>query len=148
MNKLHAVLLGVALLLPFLGGCDPKVASATEGIEIVSVKLDDWTNPEDGKVYVVALPTWKNNGKEAVRQVSFLASINGNEVDQPKNDLKEPQYNNEVVEPGTTVTPTDVPGDGVILGEKEKLKDLKVEDVVIQAIASPENHVSPKQSDA
>jgi hypothetical protein len=148
MNKLHAVLLGVALLLPLLGGCNTKVAEATAGIEIVSVKLDDWTNPEDGKVYVVALPTWKNNGKEAVRQVSFLAAIDGKDVDQPKNDLKKPHYNNEVVEPGTTVTPSQVPDDGVVLGEKEKLKDIKAEDVVIKAIASTENYVPPKKADA
>lgn len=148
MNKVHAVLLGIALLLPFLGGCDPKVANATAGIEVVSVRLDDWTNPEDGKVYVVALPTWKNNGKEAVRQVTFLASIEGKDVEQPKNDPKKPHYNNEVVEPGTTVTPSQVPDDGVVLGEKEKLKDIKVEDVVITPIASTENHVPPKEADA
>lgn len=148
MNKLHAVLLGAVLLLPLFGGCNPKVAEATAGIEIVSVKLDDWTNPADGKVYVVALPTWKNNGKEAVRQVTFYAAIDGKDIEQPKNDLGKPQYNNEVVEPGTTVTPCNVPDDGVVLGEKEKLKDIKVEDVMVKAIASTENHVPSKKSDA
>ena len=148
MNKLHAVLLGIALLMPFVAGCNPEAVAATEGIEVVSIKLEDWKNPEDGKTYVVALPTWKNNGKAAVRQVMFVAAIEGKDVDQPKNDLKEPQYNNEVVEPGTTVTPTNVPGDGVILGEKETLKDIKAEDVVIRAFASPKSDSSTKKSDA
>ncbi len=147
MNKLQSMLLGIALVLPIVAGCDPQVAAASDGIEVVSVKLNDWTDPKDGKVYVVALPTWKNNGKEAVKQVTFLASIDGKDVEQPKNDLSAPQYNNEVVEPGTTVTPSNVPEDGVILGEKEKLKEVKAEDVVIRAIASPKSYTPPAKKD-
>jgi hypothetical protein len=148
MNKLKAVLLGIAIVLPILiAGCDPGVAQATEGIEIVSVKLADWTNPKDGKVYVVALPTWKNNGKEAVRQVTFLASVKGEEVNQPKNDLDSPQFYGSPVEPGTIVEPTRTPEDGVVLGEKEAFKDLTPESVEVKAFASHKDYVPPKKSD-
>ncbi|MBC8066257.1 MAG: hypothetical protein H7Y17_15610 [Chlorobia bacterium] len=148
MNKLNAVLLGTVLSLTILTvGCDPKAAAASSGIEIVSIKLDDWTNPKDGKVYVVALPTWKNNGKEDVRQVTFMAAIKGEEATQPKNDLSEPQFYGGVVEPGTTVEPKRVPEDGVVIGEKETFKELTADSVEISAIASGTDYVPPKKSD-
>jgi len=149
MRKLKAVLLGIAIVLPILvAGCDPGVAQATEGIEIVSVKLEDWTNPKDGKVYVVAMPTWKNNGQGAVRQVTFMASLKGEEAAQPKNDLDAPQYFGGPVEPGTTVEPKRIPEDGVVLGEKDGLKDLTSDSVELRAIASDKDYVPPAKSDA
>lgn len=145
MHKFKAVLLGLALVVPaIMAGCDPATVSATEGIEIVSVDLKDWKNPADGKTYVVAMPTWKNNGKDAVRQVAFEAQIEGlKDEDQPKNDIEEPQFYGAVVEPGTTVTPSHVPEEGIVLGEKEKLKDLDPQKVKVQAIASPKDFVPP-----
>lgn len=144
MNRLHAVLLGIVLLLSIVGtGCDPKVAAASNGIEVVSVKLEDWTNPKDGKVYVVALPTWKNNGKEAVRQVTFVAAIKGDESVQPPNQPEEPQFYGAIVEPGTTVEPKRVPEEGVVLGEKDALKDLKADSVEMKALFASENEYVP-----
>lgn len=148
MNKTHAVLLGIALLLPIVGtGCDPKVAAATEGIEVVSVKLEDWKDPKDGKVYVVALPTWKNNGKDAVRQVTFVAEIKGDKATQPKNEPAEPQFFGAPVENGTTVEPKRIPEDGVVLGEKENLKEVTADSVEVKAFASDKDYVPPKKSD-
>ncbi len=150
MNRLHAVLLGIVLLLSIVGtGCDPKVAAASNGIEVVSVKLEDWTDPKDGKVYVVALPTWKNNGKDAVRQVTFVAAIKGDESVQPKNQPEEPQFYGAIVEPGTTVEPKRVPEEGVVLGEKDALKDLKADSVEVKALlASDKEYIPAKKSDA
>lgn len=148
MNKTHAVLLGIALLLPIAGtGCDPKVAAMNEGIEVVSVKLEDWTDPKDGKVYVVALPTWKNNGKDAVRQVTFVAAIKGDEAKQPSTQPEEPQFYGAPVEPGTTIEPKRIPEDGVVIGEKEVLKDIKPEAVEVKAFASDKDYVPTKKSD-
>ena len=147
MNKVNAVLLGIVLLLSIAGiGCDPQVAAASSGIEVVSVKLEDWTNPEDGKVYVVAMPTWKNNGKAAVRQVTFTAAIKGDESVQPSNQSDEPQFHGAAIEPGTTIEPDQVPDEGVILGEKEALKNLKPEAVEILAIASEKDYVPDQKS--
>lgn len=147
MNKMHAVLLGIALLLPIVGtGCDPKVVAMNEGIEVVSVKLEDWTDPKDGKVYVVALPTWKNNGKEAVRQVTFMAAIKGDEAKQPAQPA-EPQFYGAPVEPGTTIEPKRVPEDGVVLGEKDVLKDIKSDAVEMKGFASDKDYVPTKKSD-
>jgi len=111
-----------------------------------TVKLEDWTNPKDGKVYVVAMPTWKNNGKEAVRQVMFAAAIKGDNAQQPKNDTDSPQFFGGTVEPGTTIEPKRVPEDGVVLGEKEALQDLKADSVEMTAIASDKDYVPPKGS--
>ncbi len=148
MNKMHGVLLGITLLLSLVNtGCDPKVAASSEGIEVVSVKLEDWTNPTDNKVYVVALPTWKNSGKDAVRQVTFLASIKGDGVEQPKNDTQEPQFYGQAIEPGTTVEPKRIPEDGVVLGEKNQLKSLEPESIEMKAIASDKEYVPPIKKD-
>jgi len=145
--KTKLLLLACLALALLAEGCNPKVVEATEGIEIVSVKLADWENPKDGKTYVVALPTWKNNGKVAVEQVTFSASLENHEK-QPANDLSEPQYYGGPVEPGTQVEPKRVPDDGVILGEKSNLANLKESDVVITPIASSEPYKPEKKSDA
>lgn len=147
MNKVHAVLLGIVLLLSIVGvGCDPQVAAASSGIEVVSVKLEDWTNPEDGKVYVVAMPTWKNSGEVAFRQVTFTAAIKGDESVQPHDQSDEPQFHGAAIEPGTIVEPKQVPDEGVILGDKEALKDLEPEAVEILAIASEKEYVPTQKS--
>jgi hypothetical protein len=144
MHKIKAVLLGLALTVPaVMAGCDPAVASATEGIEIVSVDLKDWKNPADGKEYLVAMPTWKNNGKDAVRQVTFVAEIQGEEAQQPTIDPTEPQFYGAIVEPGTQVDPQRIPEDGVVLGEKDHFKDLDPSKVKIRPFASPNEFVPP-----
>ncbi len=147
MNKINAVLLSIALFLPIVIGCRPEEVAATEGIEVVSVKLEDWTNPKDGKQYVVALPTWKNNGKEPVRQVSFWPELKGMEWKEPEGFNEGPTYYGDAVEPGTTVEPVKTPQDGVVLGSKDEFKELKAEDVTMTAVASPEKYEPPTKSD-
>jgi|GEM_PF-6859653 len=151
MNKLHAVLLGIVIFLPvFLTGCDP---SKTPQIDVVSVKLEDWKNPKDGMTYVVALPTWKNAGNDAVRQVAFMADIKGaKEKAAEPAEPAEPQFYGAIVEPGTTVTPQRIPEDGVVLGVKEDLEKkygpLDPSKVEVVGFGSIEDYKPPVKKDA
>lgn len=148
MNKLNAILLGIALFLPMLFvGCDP---TKSPQIDVVSVKLEDWKNPKDGLTYVVALPTWKNGGSVALRQASFFAAIKGSNDQLPTAD--EPQFYGAIVEPGTTVTPQRIPEDGVVLGVKEDLEKkygpLDPSKVEIGGIASVDDYNPPTKKEA
>lgn len=145
--KLIALTTWILTMIAF-SGCNPATVAATDGIEIVSVRLEDWRNPADGESYLVALPTWRNSGTEAVQQVTFMATVDRVEAQQPKNDPKEPHYFGSPVEPGTEVKPTRVPEDGVVLGKSEELKNLRPEEVQVRAIASTDKFVPPKASDA
>ncbi|MBN9501664.1 MAG: hypothetical protein BGO01_15675 [Armatimonadetes bacterium 55-13] len=154
MNKLKAVLLGLALFLPiFLYGCDPVHAAAASAVKVTSVKVEEWKNPKDGETYLVALPTWKNDGEVAVRQVMFVAGLKGGQegsftTEQPK----EPQFYGAIVEPGTTITPQRVPEDGVILGNKKDLEEkygkIDSDRVEVEGIGSPDEFVPEHKSNA
>jgi len=148
MNKLNAILLGIALFLPFVVGCDP---ATTPAISVTEVKLHDWTDPKDGKIYVVAMPTWKNDGKVAIRQAMFSADIKDAKGFKPK-ESAEPQFHGAIVEPGTTVTPQQVPEEGVILGVKKELEDqfgkLDESRVEVEGLGSTEEYKPPTNSDA
>jgi hypothetical protein len=148
MNKVKAILLGIALFLPiFLAGCDPSQGGISQ-ITVTSVKLEDWTDPKDGQVYLVALPTWKNDGKEAVRQVLFVAELKDAKDFKPV-DPKEPQFYGAIVEPGTTVTPQRIPEDGVILGVKKDLEDkygpIDASKVEVEGLGSPQEYKPEKE---
>lgn len=148
MNKLNAILLGIAIFLPFFAGCDPAHAP---NIKVTSVKLEDWKDPKDGNVYVVALPTWTNAGNDAVRQVVFVAAIKGDGSYVSK-EPAEPQFYGAIVEPGTTVKPERVPEDGVILGVKKELEEkhgkLDEDQVEVKGFGSSQDYTPKPKSDA
>ncbi|MCC7230119.1 MAG: hypothetical protein IT203_06975 [Fimbriimonadaceae bacterium] len=154
MKKLNAVLLGTAIMIPWVvNGCNPEVAEATQGIEVVSVRLEDWKNPEDGKTYIVAMPTWRNNGSSPVRQATFFAHIDGlDEKLQSNDEPKEPQFFGGIADTGVTVTPAKVPQEGVVLGVKEDIEKalgkLKPEAVQVEAVGSTKDFVPPQGSGA
>jgi len=148
MNKLNAILLGIALFLPLLVGCNGPLET---DIKVTSVKLQDWKDPKDGYVYLVALPTWTNGGKEAVRQVAFVANIKDAEA-YASPEPKEPQFYGAIVEPGTTVKPERIPEDGVILGVKQELEEkygkLDADRIEMVGFGSAEEYKPKSQTDA
>jgi hypothetical protein len=142
-----ACLLGIASIAAVVG-CDP---SKTASVEVVSVDVHDWTSPTDGKTYVVAAPTWRNNGPGIVRTVMMVASFR--KADGTLETLfepKKPLYYGSDVEKGTEVKPVREPEDVLILGEKEALTkkygELTKENVVVEAIGSEEKYEEEKEN--
>jgi hypothetical protein len=132
-----ACLVGIASVAA-LCGCD---ASKMAAIEIVSVDVHDWTNPKDGKTYIVAAPTWKNTGPAVARSVTMVATLktaDGKEV--TLNEPTKPLFYGGQVEPGTEVKPTRTPEDVLVLGEKDELTKkygaITKDNVTVQAMGS------------
>ena len=144
MNRPLAILSGLALIALAIAGCASDSLAKLTDVEIVSVRLAEWTDPDTGKVYAVAMPTWKNAGTQDIRQVIFAASVKGKESASGI-EPKEPQFYGAIVEPGTVVESHRVPEDGVILGEKTELGEIAPENVEMTGIGSSEQYVPPQQ---
>ena len=144
MNRPLAILTGLGILATAIAGCANESLSKLTDVEIVSVRLADWRDPDSGKVFVVAMPKWKNAGTQDIQQVIFAANVKGKEGTTGR-EPHEPQFYGTVVEPGTTVESHRVPEDGVILGEKSDLVEIAPEDVEMPGIGSSEPYVPPRQ---
>lgn len=144
MKKVASVLLGLAIFGPLYLGCSNS--NSLSMVEVQSVKLEDWVDPKDGKTYLVAMPTWKNSGSQDIRQATFAASTRRGGETIPSLEPRGPQFFGGVVEPGTVVQPVRIPEDGVVLGEKKDLSEVRPEDVEIVALGSTEDYIPPNQS--
>ena len=134
MKRALLALASLALGLLIVNGCShderPDLSSQ---IEVASAEVRDWTNPDDGKVYLVVAPSWKNGGPEGVREVTLLVSkLTGPKGEYPphveKYDEKtatheEPWifYRGDLVDAGSTMHPSDARETFAVMGLKEKV---------------------------
>lgn len=106
----------LALLCLGIVGC---ASGPSPTVRVVKTELRDWENPEDGKTYLVVLPTWKVEGELPVAEVWGSGVITGNagQVDFSKRD--KPLYRADALDPGTTLHATHIPDDGLVVGVKD-----------------------------
>jgi len=117
LYALGALALGIFIVM----GCN---SGAAAGVRVTDAEVKDWTNPDDGKTYLVVAPTWTNEGKEAVREVRILATLKGAAGEYPNESTPETvnnslHYRGDPVDPGSTMRPSDSPDSFIVMGEKE-----------------------------
>jgi hypothetical protein len=115
-------------------GCAPDSRpDLSSQIKVTSAEVKDWTNPDDGKTYLVVAPSWKNEGPEAVREVTLLVSkLKGTKGEYPphidtydeKSTTHEQPwiaYKGDPVEAGSTMNPSDAKETFAVMGLKDEV---------------------------
>src|SRR6185369_16484270 len=101
-------------------------------IRVTNAEVRDWTNPDDGKTYLIVAPSWTNEGPEAVREVTLLVSeVKGSKGKFPKPyDDKDPNpskeepwitYRGDPVEKGSTIHASDAKETFAVMGLKDEV---------------------------
>jgi hypothetical protein len=115
----------IALGLLLTYGCERTALQAAQ-VTIVDAEVREWTNPDDGKVYLAVAPTWRNDGPEDVRSVWILVSLKGPKGEFPS-EVADPDkspyvlYSGDPVAAGSTVHPSDSPDTFAVLGPKDEV---------------------------
>jgi hypothetical protein len=135
MKRALFALASLTLGLLIVNGCNTSgQTNLSAQIKILDAEVREWTNPDDGKVYLAVAPTWKNEGPEPVRNVVIAAMVEGPNGtfptdgeggsfghDLPKNVSPFAWYNGDPVEAGSTIAPTDDVESLAVLGLKEEV---------------------------
>ncbi len=134
MKRALLALASLALGLLIVNGCSHEGRlDLSSQIEVASAEVKDWTNPEDGKTYLVVAPSWKNSGPEGVREVTLRVSkLTGPKGEYPPHVEKyDPEtatherpwiiYRGDRVESGSTMHPSDARETFAVMGLKEEV---------------------------
>lgn len=132
MKRALYALASLALGLIIVYGCQNGGLGPTAQITVQGAEVREWTDPDDGRVYLVVAPTWKNEGPGAVRDVALVASLKGPSgaypTDEefkalseslPKSVLPFVWYHGDPVDGGSTIHPSDASDTFAVLGLKE-----------------------------
>ncbi len=88
-------------------------------VTILDAKLQEWTSPDDGKTYLLAVPTWRNDSESEIVEVWMAAKLAGASGSFQSPDPEKPLYCGNELPPGATFHPTTLPDDAVIVGERD-----------------------------
>jgi len=151
LYALGAIALGVLMLM----GCNRESADA---VRIIDAPVQDWTNPEDGKTYIVVAPTWTNEGELPIRELELVVQLMGPKGQFPREgdiDSTTPTllYRGDPIDPGTTFRPSDSQDTFVVIGEKDAVLEVTGPDPTAtvwvarasSGLSSPESHEEPKR---
>lgn len=118
MNQMLKALLLLAAATLGLAGCSSEPAPT---VTLLSSDIREWQSPEDGKTYLVAMPTWKVEGDLPVAEVWGTGRLTGpkGSFDFTNND--KPIYRADSLDPGTTLAAQHLPEDGVLIGAKDEV---------------------------
>jgi hypothetical protein len=103
-----------------LGGC-AEGSSTPFDVSIVEAKLQEWTSPDDGKTYLLAIPTWENVGERALVEVWMRAKLTGPKGEFESPEPLKPHYCGDEILPGTTFKSSSLPEDAIVVGENEEV---------------------------
>ncbi|MBI5706902.1 MAG: hypothetical protein HZC36_07925 [Armatimonadetes bacterium] len=110
------LLLAVATLA--LAGCSGEPAPT---VMLLRSDIKEWRSPEDGKTYLVAMPTWKVEGDLPVAEVWGTGRLTGTQGSFDFTNNDKPIYRADALDPGTTLAAQHLPEDGVLIGEKDEV---------------------------
>lgn len=155
MKRALFALGAIALGLIIVTGCNRDAAAAN--VQIVDSTVRDWTDPDDGKTYLVVAPTWTNSGAEPLRDVLLMAVLKGPKGQYPIEEdanasTPSLHYRGDPIDPGTTMRPSDAEDTFMVIGEKEAVlaatgPDPKAETFVMYASTELGEEPTPSQKD-